>query len=140
LSWIWRGWLNKLIPDLAKLRFHKHPSVQDLQVVFPCAEPVRNLHMSSALVDGLVDAFVEGSRITTSTDSKKHGVEMHRVASDRSWPCRVIGWGDAFRFWGVGVGNDCLLLVEVLAVLIGMLERVMVSGEFGAHCRHPAKP
>ena len=65
---------------------------------------------------------------------------MHRVASDRSWPCRVFGWGDAFRFWGVGVGNVCLLLVEALAALIGMLEWVRVSKEFSVHCRHPTKP
>jgi len=31
---------------------------------------------------------------------QKDGVKMHRVASDRSWPCRVIGWGDAFNFSG----------------------------------------
>jgi len=41
--------------------------------------------------------------------SKKDGMEMHRVASDRSWPCRVIGWGNGFRSLGVGVGNVCSL-------------------------------
>ena len=74
------------------------------------------------MVDGLVDAFVESSRMTASVASKKAGMEMHRVASDRSWPCRVIGQVDSFRFRGAGVGNVCFLQVEALAALIGILE------------------
>ena len=65
---------------------------------------------------------------------------MHRVASDRSWPCRVVGRGDAFNFRGVGVGNVWFLLVETSVALIGLLEWVMVPGGFSAYCRHPAKP
>jgi len=111
-----------------------------LQVVRCCADSVRNLHNSRAVVDGLVDAFVESSRMTASVASKKAGMEMHRVASDRSWPCRVIGWGDAFNFRGVGVGNVWFLLVETSVALIRILGWVMVSVSFSAYCRHPARP
>ena len=76
----------------------------------------------------------------TSADSKNAGVEMHRLASDRSWPCRVIDWDNSCRFLGVGVGNIYLLQVDGLAALIEILEWVRVSDEFSARCRHPAKP